>query len=1532
MSGTEDKVVEMHFNNAEFQKNTADTLKSLDLLKQSLNFDASTKGLNDLTDAGNKFNMGHMGTTIEGVSGKFLAMSTIAITAISNITSKAIDAGSRLVSAFAVEPITAGFSEYETKIGSIQTILANTSRYGTKLPEVEKNLSVLNDYADKTIYSFGEMTKNIGLFTNAGIKVGDATSMIKGFSNVAAASGTNAEGAASAAYQLSQALSAGQIRLMDWRSLTNVGMGNKNMQDSLIKIAKGMGVFNETGDDATEVAKDFNASLESGWLKADVMSTYLKIMAGDMSDTEQKAKGLTAAQIKGFKSQQVTAEEAATKVRTFTQLVGTIKESVGSGWADTFTLILGNFEGATTVFTKINTAVGKFVGKFSDARNDLLKGWNKAGGRDIFIKSLENAMKGLGTIIKPIKEAFRQIFPPATVETLMKLTRSFANFASHIAITTETMSTMKRIFAGVFATLEIVWTIVKELVGTFKSLFSSLGKGIAPGVFDWLANLGDKMVELNKKLVEGGGIKKFFDNLETSIRKPFKALDEFKDKVIEFLKGFGDDKDAEDGVNRVTGRVQNLADVGKKALDIFKDLFSGIKDVAAKAWGYISGFFSTIGEAISAAFGPGTFDNAIDALNVGLLGGILLMLRKFLKGGLKLDFSGGLFERLDGIFKQLTGTLKAMQQQIKSKALLNIAIAMGVLTASLLVLSLIDSADLAKALTAVAVGFGELVGTLSLLDKIGGNGKSGAGKLGLLVASMIALAAGALILSGAIALLAHLDPADLATGVAGLTASLGVFVGAMTLMGEKAGKSLGASVAIFAMAKAMERLAGVVGLFAKMTWQEISVGLAAAAASLGLLVGALRLLDQGALAGLGMALAGGGVLLLATALVAVAGAVKLFGTMNNRDLAAGLIAVSVALGAIAISMNLMPVTLPIIAAGVFILGLALASIVGVVAILGHMDIKTLAVGIGALGAMLLVLGLGMIFMEAALPGALATFVIAAALAALTKVIETLGSMDLKILAIGLGAIAAVLAVLGIAAALLTPVIPAMFALGIALGTIGIAFALFGVGAYLAAKAFEVVAKAGKAGIGVIIEAILEFIHAIPQFVGALLEAVTSSYSEFLKIGSDLVDLARKFLGKLLDTVIELAPKIGKAIFAIISVALNLIRGKIPDIIETGFVILTAFLQGLKDHIDDLTGVVIDIVIKFVQTFADNAQKIADAGVNLLLSFLAGITNRINDISRMGVSILIALVDGMAGNVVSIINAAAKIISELVKALVGGFGSIAKAGTDAIVQFIEGLNRNVNDVISAGASLILNILQGISDNINKVVDKGAQIIIDFLNEMATTIRKRAPEIQKAFFNLAGAIIDGLTLGLAEKARHAAGPIGKVFGTVISVAGETFESRSPSKVFERMGRGLFEGLGIGVEKDKTAQKSVVAQAEAVIRAFQETLGQIPDSLEGMDELSPVITPVLDLTKVQAGAKGLGKLMSVSSIAPTVSLDNARVISSSTEAAATAPQEPVETAPKEVSFTQNNYSPKALSTVDIYRNTKSQLVVAKEELDIS
>ena len=491
MSSIDERVVEMQFNNAQFENGIKQTTDSLDKLKKGLELKDASKGFSDLDSASKKVNLSSIGSGVDNLVSQFSLLGGVGVAAMLNIGNAVVNAAKQFSNAFVTGPILDGFAEYETKMGSIQTIMANTSRHGTTLETVNKELDALNEYSDKTIYNFAEMTKNASLFTNSGMKIEDATKVIKGFSNEAAASGTSAGDASRAAYQLSQALNTGIVRLMDWRSLQNVGMGNKNMQDGLVSVAKAMGTLKDGTKTANLVQKDFNGSLQEGWLTSDVMAKYLGIMAEEneeLNRAQLASIGITGKQADAFIEQQRRAQDAATQVRTFSQLVGTLKESVASGWAETFGIIIGDFNEATGLWTSASNGIGEAIKAMSKARNDMLRGWKTNGGRDDLISGITNIVSALGSVIKPISQAFRDIFPPMTVERLVELTARFKEFTAGLKLSDTTSENLRRTFTGLFTIASYV------VVG-----FGLIGKavGIAAG---YLGQFVEKILAVTASL------------------------------------------------------------------------------------------------------------------------------------------------------------------------------------------------------------------------------------------------------------------------------------------------------------------------------------------------------------------------------------------------------------------------------------------------------------------------------------------------------------------------------------------------------------------------------------------------------------------------------------------------------------------------------------------------------------------------------------------------------------------------------------------------------------------------------------------------------------------------------------------------------------------------------------------------------------------------------------------------------------------------------------------------------------------------
>lgn len=1616
MSGVDDRIVSMKFDNASFEQKLSATISSLDKLRGSLDFANSTKGFEHITAAANQVSLGNIASGVEGIASKFNAMSVMAVAALSRLTMKAVDAGLAFAKSFTVAPVMDGFREMETKMGSIQTILANTSSKGTTLKQVTDSLDELNHYADKTIYNFGEMTKNIGLFTNAGIGIEDATAMIKGFSNSAAASGTNAQAAAGAAYQLSQALSAGTIRLMDWKSLTNAGMGNKNMQNGIIEIADAMGQLDKSGISSTEIQGNFNASLEKNWLSADVMTKYLKIMAGEMSETEMAQLGLTAAQVENFKKQQKIAEDAATKVRTFTQLVGTAKEAVGSGWSQTFEYILGNFDQATELFTNINNAVGGFIGRVSDSRNELLRGWEAFGGRNTAIEGLKNAFGALGDILSAVGKAFRSVFPKTTSYELIQMTNSFANFTENLReLVNKWLPAITVAFTAVFTVVKIVWEVIKGVVGVFFDLIGAIGSLLGGDASGFFRNLGSSVSKLNK-LVADGLITNFFEKIGEYIKDAAGYVQDFKDKVVGLFDGFSGSEAVEktsDGVTESLGLLAGAAEFVREAFGRMIDRFSGIGSALGGVFETIGKFLGGLGQKLADLIKPSDFDHAVDAVNVGLLGGILLALRKFLKGGIKLDLTGGLFDTIKKSFDTLTGTLKAMQAQLKAKALLKIATAIAVLTGSLVVLSMIDSAKLTTALIAMSVGFGQLVGTMALLDKMHASPM----KMNGLAASMVLMSTAMGILSVAVTNFSQLDPGALVKGLGGVAAGMVIMVSAMNLMSAGTPGMVKASIAMGAVGVALLVMSKVVTIFSDMSLKEMGQGLLGVAASMLIIAVGMKAIDTKATLGSGLAM-----LALAFSLKNMADAVQSFANIPWPEIAKGTVSITVLLLAISTALKNMPGNLPATAVGLVLVSGALVVMAQAVETMGSIKMGELLKGLGAITILLLELSVALNVMNGTAAGAASLLVASGALVVLSGVLKILGGMSIGEIVTSLVAMAGAFTVLGVAGLLLGPLAPFILALGAAMALVGAGFVLFGGGAFLAAKAFEAMGKSGVAGAKAFVAAAEVMVGAMPRILGAFVKSLGKMGEDILSLIPLAIKVFKTLLGKILEVVIEMAPKIGKAIGAIVGTGLAFLREYVPQVIETGFVILMALLSGIRDNIGGIVEVVAEIVIRFLDALTEKIPSIIDSAYNLIFAVLTEVAEKlgyglptlyfsvaesliggflkglketfpnlitwfkelpgkildvvkslfgINSPSTKFAEIGVNIVTGLFNGLVNTVGTVMTWFRELPGKILGWVGDVTRTlwdkGTNFVGGLVSGLGSKIGDISTWFTSLPGKILGFIGDVTRTLLDKGKNLVggllsgitekwsevTSWLGGLGTRAFSAVGNMLNALKGIGKDIMDGLWNGLKEKWDDVKGWLNnlnpaKWFNDINPYKGHAVKNLVSTG--KDVMQGLWNGMEDGWSKttvwlkkvdpseaidEQTLGDKLVAMFERIFSRIREVL----DRIESSSDLSPTITPVVDMTPVERAfyeasldprVIAFNRQQAGRDISGNLSRQQAGIIS--TTAQVSGPNLDKLEHARDISFTQNNYSPAPLSVNDVYRNTKSQIAMAKEELKIA
>lgn len=1550
------RVVSMKFDNAEFERRLHTTLSSLSQLDKALKLTGAHKGLSDVGAAAKKIDLSPVGQAADSLGSRFSAMATIAVTALATITHAAITSGGAIVKSLSLDPVLDGFREYEQNIGSIQTILANTRADGTGLQEVNEALDTLNEYSDKTIYNFGQMTRNIGTFTAAGVDLDTSVQSIKGISNLAAISGSTAEQAATAMYQLSQAVSTGTLRLMDWNSVVNAGMGGEVFQKALFETGVAMRTITDapvgtTFEEWKAKGNSFRDSLQDGWLTAEVLTNTLAGFTGELTEAQLLAIGYTKEQAAEILELGQSGVEAATKIRTLSQLMNTVKETIGSGWSASFRTVLGDFEEASELFTDVNNAISGFINRNADARNELLEGWAAFGGREDLIEGIKDAFRAFGDVLEPIHEAFRDIFPPVTIQRLVEMTQAFADFTAGLRPSETTIENIKRIFTGLFSALDIGWEVIKAGVGFIKDLVlqvTGLGNG---NILEFAADIADFFTRMREGLDGGEAIPRFFERLSEAVQGPIQYIHDLKDAIVEFFDGV--DKSDFDGVADAAGRFESrFSGIGRLFEGIMslsepvKNFFEGFMDILDNVAEALGQWLSELGDKLRDAMGPGDFDAVLDALNVSLLGGIALLISKFLSGGINLDIGGGLLGGIKDSFEELTGVLEAMQTSIRADALLKIAGAVGILTASVVALSLIDSGALTKALTAMAVGFAQLMASFAIINTMDAGIIDGS-TFTIIATGMILLSTAIVILSGAVAILGNMGWDTLLKGLAGVTVLLAVLTTSAIVLSKNAGSILLASVSLIAMSTALSILAGVVAIFGTMEWDTMAKGFAGVAAGLLILAGAMRLMPGD------LALRGAGLILIATALNILAGAVALFATMEWDTLAKGFAGVAAGLLIIAGAMHLMPANMVLTAVGLLGVSVALNIMAAALKIFASMSWEEIAKGLVALAGALLIIVVATNAMSGALPGAAAMLVVAAALAVLSEVLIRLSGVPFGDLVKAIGAIAIALAVFGVAATLLTPAVPTLLALGAALLLLGGAFALFGVGALAVAKAFQILGEAGPEAS----DALLAAFEALGKALPAILTGLAEGIIDFIEVIVDAAPVIAKGLGVLighiLDTLTELVPKLGELILTLIEEILRILTEATPQIVEAGINMLIALLTGIRDNIYQVATLVLEIIEAFLQAIADNLEEVIAAGLDVLLAYIQGITDNVSKIAdavttlittfitalsdsslriiTAGGDAIVDFVTGMALNATKVATAATNAITSFITSISNNASRVVTAGANSIISFATGLGQNAGKLLKAGVQIVISFLQGVANSALKIISAAADVVIDFLNGLAEVIRDKGPELRAAGANIAGAIIDGFTGGLASKAADMAeGVVGAAQGAL--EAGKDFLGiDSPSKVFAEVGRFVAEGFALGLAGSDAPIAGAHDMVKNTTQAFKDSIGKAMEELDGMGEFNPVITPVLDLTRVTAEARGLGGMMSdTASFSPSQSFGRANSIASTRE-----PIEEVSSGgsegPSVVKFEQNNYSPEALSTSDIYKNTRNQISLAKDELGV-
>ncbi len=1511
----EKRIVEMRFDNQQFEKGVQTTMGTLDKLKHSLKLDGATKGLEDVDKAVKGINISGLSSAVETVKSRFSALEVVAITALANITNSVVNAGKKLVDSFTLEPIHQGFAEYELKMGSVQTIMAST---GADIKTVNGYLEELNTYSDKTIYSFSDMTSSIGKFTNAGVSLDDAVKAIKGISNEAAVSGANANEASRAMYNFAQALSSGAVKLIDWKSIENANMATVEFKQSLLDTALAMGTVVKVGDKYQSTTTDaqgkisdlftatsmFNDSLSSQWMTTDVLVQTLGNYATDVREMtaaekkayEEKLRGIgyTEEQIKAIEELGQKAFDSAQDVKTFSQLMDTLKEAAGSGWAQTFEILFGDLEEAKVLWTSVSQVVGGFIDQSSKARNDMLQGWKDLGGRQALIESVQNAFSGLMSVVKPVGEAFREIFPATTSEQLINLTKGLKEFTSHLKLSDKDSQNLKNTFKGLFAVLDLVKQGIGALVKAVFPMTKGLGS-LGSGVLSVTGKIGEWLVSLDQAAKKSDVFNQTIQKFHDKVSPILKSVKGHIDGTVVAIKKFAethfnvpDTSGLMSVADKLKARIEpfkKIGEVAKEAMGKLVDAFKASAPVLANLGGIIVDALGKVIDGIMKALRGEGFDSLIDLLNGGIVTGIGVGIMKFIKNLTGLESTAddaiggfaGIIEGFKGAINGAKETLADFQASLKADILMKIAGSIAVLAGSLLVLSLIDSDKLGGALASISILFAELAASMALFDKTL-SGQKGLNKFGM---AMIEMSAAILVLASALKKIASIDSDKLAGALVGITVLIGEMVAASLALSKWGGKIKTSAVSMILFAEAINILANAVGKLGTLNTDKLTKGLDGVGvlmaelaafmvaskfgnfkATQGLAIielsAALLILEK-SVSGFGSmpiktikkGLTGVGVILAevagfsviagkakhilssATALTVIGAAMLIFGkaikdigSLSIKTIGKGLIGIGGALAAVAVAVNLMPKNMVGIGLGLLEVAAALKIIGSVIQDAGGMKWEEIGKGMVVLAGSMTILAVALNAMKGTLGGASAMLVMSAALAVFTPVLKSLGSMSLAEIGKGLLALAGAFTVLGIAGAVLGPMVPAILGLSGALALLGVAVAACGVGILAFSAGLASLAVSGVAGVTALVAALEILIvgvlgiiaNSATAIAGAVKAIILAIVDAIVECAPPIAEGVLTLIEEVLKSLAEHGPNIVTYLMDFLIGVINAIAARLPELIKAAVNLIGAFFKGVVDALKGIdTNVLLEGIVGIGLLSAIMLALSAVAG--LIPGAMAGVLGMGVVIAEM--ALVLAAVGALAqlpglkwliGEGGDLLQGVGTAIGKFVGGIVGGFLGGISAQFPQIGQDLTDFMSNAQGFIEGAKKIDPAMLQGVNALAQTILLLTAANILDGLTKWFTggtslvkfgeELVEFGPYFKKYSDEIAGINPEVITassnaaLALAEMASklpNSGGLAGKIFGeNNLSDFGAELEKFGPHiKKYGDQVRGLDAG---------------------------------------------------------------------------------------------------------------------------------------------
>ena len=1506
-SKIDERVVAMKFNADQFAKGVADTSGALEKLQSALKIDGSNVNLSGLT------------SQVSSATSAFSGLQTVALGALIAIGARIVTLGQTIVTNL-TNNLTSGardgFKEYETQINAIATILGNVKSKGEDLASVNAALDVLNKYSDKTVYNFTEMVTGIKTLTNAGVGLDQGVQVVKGFANAAALAGVSAEKMAHGMeYGLNQAITKGYLGVQDFISIQDVV--GEQFRNSLMETARLHGV---NVDEIIARNGSFRDSLSEGWVTSQVLMDTLSKFTGELSDEQLRSMGYTEDQIVGIQEMARTAVDAATRVRTWTQLLDTFGEQVGSGWANTWRTIIGDSEQAAYVFTMISDQMGAFIQSSNEARQSQIDLWASLGGRDALVKALENAFAALNSVLNPIKEAWAEVFPPSLGNTLAEISFWIRDFTEGLILSEDAQKNLKMVATDVFTVLKFGIDVVKgiasvlfgfvgwvlELGGAFLSLLGpvlTFVRSLLPvadsadkassgvqGFFDmlngfrgflvgWLPEAIRNLSEGFDNFLNGGGAQARIASFKGALSDlagvvamvwgvfsegsfTENAFFQENDKFVQILFRI------REGFIAVVGAFQDFGKSVAEAGGRAKNFWEGVGNVIKEVWSYIKPLADKVGEI----FGDITKDLDLDTILAGVNAGVLVALGVGIAKIIK-SFAGAFAEvgaikkSFIGALDELGGALGRFGQETKADQLIKIAGALIILAGALWIISTIDPDRLISSVTAMATSFGILLGGLAILDKMEAEPSIKAS------VAMTLIAAAVNILASAIVKMGSLNPQQLATGLIGMGIALFSMITAMEALSYMGDDIWKGAAALVVMAVALNMMVIPIAALGALPIEVLVQGLLAVGIVLaGLVVAAQMMAEMGP----DMALAALGLIAMALALNMLVIPITALGLLPFPVLLQGLLVLGILLAGLVIVAQLLAPLGPQMALaslGLVAMAVAINLLVAPIALLGAMDIGTLIQGLIALVAVMAILVIAAMAMTGAVAGTVGMIAMAAAILILSLALLVLSGIGIGGLIVAILGLVVVLIALGLSTLILTPTIPMMFAMAGA-------FAVLAIGAVLLAAALLIAAIA----VAMMGPALISLTAGLEVFAAAG-GTIVSAVGPMMALGAGLLVFGAGALvagvGALILGVGLVVLAAGLALIAAVGILGAVALGKVIEKIT-----------GLMVHIPGMLAMGAAFLVLGAGVLVLGAGLLVLGAGALMVGVALMILVPLGALVTVSINMIIKAIEKLApmsGQVDQIgaglkkMGSGVEVLAESGRAAAAGLGAMsaqfnvlsagAMMASVAIRTMAASFPPSIAMIIAAvarvplafqmlTAAVVVNMAMTNAALVaggNQANVSAARLGLVLGLTLANSIRSSYGSVYSSSVELGGQMTAGMNRGLQNGSVSVAAMARSVARTALNSAKRELGVASPSKEFTWLGEMNDAGLVKGMKNGLGAVDTAGTRVGNVaIKAVQRSLSELKNSVAIDPNMVPTIRPVLDLSNVRDGVKQMDGML--------------------------------------------------------------------------